>query len=95
MAHIEYNGFAIRAGSFFKTVVCSLLGVPLIGVFQQPTARILSMFSLELWTQKISLLLLSATGSLIGSYRPIADYHEGQLSTDCVEKVGLPETLEY
>ena len=55
----------------FKTVVC-LLGVPLIGVFQQPTARILSMFCIELWTQKKSFLPLSAIGSLIGSDRPNA-----------------------
>ena len=47
----------------FKTVVCSLLGVPLIGVFQLSTARILSMVCLGLWTQKISLLPLSATGA--------------------------------
>ena len=56
----------------FKTVACSLLGVPLIDVFLQPTARIPSMFCLELWTQKISLLPLSATGSVTGSHRPEA-----------------------
>ena len=56
----------------FKTMVCSLLGVPLIGVFQQLTARILTMLCLELWTQKISLLPLSAIGSVTGSDRPEA-----------------------
>lgn len=44
----------------FKTVVCSMLGTPLMGAFQQFTARILSMFFLGLWPQKPSFLQLSA-----------------------------------